>query len=60
MWVTCPLSWPIGKLLDKIMGEHTIQRFDNDQLRYLILLHSKQALAQMEHLPEDIEGLNFD
>jgi len=24
MWLTAPLSWPIGKLLDKVMGEHTI------------------------------------
>ena len=41
MWLTCPLSWPIGKILDRIMGEHEIQRFDNDQLKNLILLHSK-------------------
>ena len=30
MWLTSPISWPIGKLLEKIMGEHTIQRYDND------------------------------
>jgi len=30
MWLTFPISWPIGKLLDVLMGEHTIQRYDND------------------------------
>jgi len=58
MWLTCPISWPIGKLLDKLMGEHEIQRFDNDQLKNLILLHSKKALETLEHKPEDIEGLD--
>jgi metal transporter CNNM len=24
MWLTFPISWPIGKLLDAVMGEHTI------------------------------------
>lgn len=60
MWLTAPISWPIGKLLDKVMGEHTIQRYDNDQLRYLILLHSKQALEGMDHLGDDVEGLEND
>ena len=60
MWLTFPVSWPIGKLLDKLMGEHTVQRYDNDQLRYLILLHSKQALEGMDHLAEDVQGLEND
>ena len=60
MWVTSPISWPIAKLLDAIMGEHEVQRYNNDELRYLILLHTKQALSEMdaEHLPENVSGLN--
>jgi len=61
MWITCPISWPIAKLLDKLMGEHEIQRFDNDQLKNLILLHSKAALKGLEHgVPDDVEGLDQD
>ena len=35
-------------------------RYDNDQLRYLIMLHSKQALEQMDQVPEGIDGLPFE
>ena len=43
------------------MGEHEIQRFDNDQLKNLILLHSKAALQGIEHgVPDDVEGLEAD
>jgi metal transporter CNNM len=24
MWLTCPISWPIAKILDKMMGKHEI------------------------------------
>ena len=55
MWITCIVSYPIGKLLDKLLGEHKFQRFDNDQLKKLVLLHSVNALkAVEEHIPEGI------
>ena len=40
------------------MGEHKVQRFDNDQLKTLILLHSKDALKDVYALPKTIEGLD--
>lgn len=60
MYITLPISWPIAKLLDLLMGEHELQRYNNEELRNLILLHTKQALQEMDedHLPDDVEGLN--
>ena len=59
MYITIPLSWPIGKLLDKLMGEHELQRYNNDELKQLILLHTKKALEDLDsdHVPDDVEGL---
>lgn len=30
MYLTCIISYPIAKLLDYFLGEHTIKRFNND------------------------------
>lgn len=58
MWLTCPVSWPIAKLLDILLGEHKFQRYDNDQLKKLVMLHSIDALKKVEeHLPSGIDGL---
>lgn len=40
MWITAPVSWPIAKILDIWLGEHLFQRYDNDQLKKLVMLHS--------------------
>ena len=56
MYLTIPITWPVAYLLDKLMGEHSLSRFSNDQLRSLILLHAKATLDGMEHV-EDVEGL---
>ena len=41
MWITSPVSWPIGQVLDKLLGEHTVDRFNNAELKALIMLHSE-------------------
>lgn len=48
MWLTAPVSFPIAKLLDHWLGEHTFQRYDNDQLMKLVRLHSVQALRSID------------
>lgn len=62
MWLTFPISWPLGKILDKLLGEHTIKRFDNDQLKHLILLHSQKALREIDahSRPHGVTGLAAD
>lgn len=41
------------------MGEHELQRYNNDELKQLILLHTKKALEDLDsdHVPDDVEGL---
>jgi hypothetical protein len=59
MWGTCIVSYPIGKLLDYLLGENKFKRYDNDQLKNLVLLHSVKALKEVEdHVQEGIEGLS--
>jgi metal transporter CNNM len=61
MVIICPVSWTIGKILDCLLGEHKFQRYDNDQLKKLVMLHSIEALKKVEeHLPEGIDGLTAD
>ena len=58
MWVTFPISWPIAKILDFMLGEHHLFRYNNDQLKKLVMLHSIHALKKVEdHLPQGIQGL---
>jgi CBS domain containing-hemolysin-like protein len=62
MYLTIPVSWPIGKLLDYMMGEHKIERYDNDELKQLIMLHTKKALDEVDsdHLSDGVSGLDYD
>ena len=61
MWSTAPVSWVIAKILDIWLGEHTFQRYDNDQLKKLVHLHSRKALSQVQgHLRDGIDGLTIE
>jgi hypothetical protein len=56
MKATCPVSWPIAKLLDFLLGEHKITRFNASQLGAIIELHSK---SNLEALKGHIETKDF-
>lgn len=61
MVATSPISWPIARILDWLLGEHMLQRYDNNQLKKLVMLHSMEALKKVEsHLPEGIQGLTHE
>lgn len=57
MRITSPISWPLARILDTIMGEHEIERYNNIELGHLIKLHTKDALKDVSFEGE-AEGLD--
>lgn len=48
MILTSPISWPIGKLLDCILGEHKLTRYSGKQLQAIIKLNTESALSELK------------
>mmetsp|Transcript_10846 Transcript_10846/g.8061 ORF Transcript_10846/g.8061 Transcript_10846/m.8061 type:complete len:206 (-) Transcript_10846:782-1399(-) len=48
MYSLAILCYPLSKLLDFLLGEHGRTRYTNDQLKYLVNMHSKKALENLE------------
>jgi len=44
MCFTAPISWPLSKLLDRLLGEHKLTRFSAPELKTIIELHSKSMI----------------
>ena len=53
MWIFAPVSWPIAKLLDRLLGEDHGTTYKKAGLKTLVTLH--QSLGDAEN-----EGLNQD
>lgn len=54
------LAYPIAKLLDCFLGEHTKNRYQNSDLKALIELHSLNAIKDLEEIEEKENfGLNI-
>ena len=47
MYATAPISWPIAKLLDCMLGDHKLTRFNNAQLRAIVDMHCQRALQEV-------------
>ena len=58
MIITYPISMPIAKFMDYVIGEKHENRFKNSDLKTLIELHTKTMLNKM--LDKDDEILNED
>lgn len=59
MYFTAPVSWPIAKLLDFLLGEHKFGRFNASQLGGLIEMHSYQTLKEMREHNHEYECESF-
>ncbi len=53
MLASSPISYPIAKLLDYLLGEHHKSRFINNDLKALIELHTFNSLSQMNLIHDD-------
>lgn len=62
MAFTSPISWPLSKLLDRLLGEHKLTRFSAPELKAIIELHSSEMIAQIkkEGLLDDDDVKTFN
>jgi metal transporter CNNM len=58
MFASGIITFPIARILDKVLGEHDITRYKNDQLKTLVQMHSRQALEKMKISQSDNMGLS--
>eukprot|EP01022_Parablepharisma_sp_SALTPOND_P013687 TRINITY_DN1839_c0_g1_i1.p1 TRINITY_DN1839_c0_g1~~TRINITY_DN1839_c0_g1_i1.p1 ORF type:complete len:371 (+),score=43.60 TRINITY_DN1839_c0_g1_i1:1720-2832(+) len=59
MMIESIIAFPLGKLLDIILGEHGKSRYHNTDLKALIELHSENALKDMLEENDAEEGLGL-
>ncbi len=53
------VAYPIAKLLDCVLGEHTKSRYQNKDLKTLIELHSSEALKALDN-DEQLDNMGLD
>ena len=52
MWLTVPISYPLAKIIECILGKQEDQRFDNEELKMLIQLHTKDTILRKDSVQE--------
>ena len=53
MWIFAPITWPIAKLLDRLLGEDHGQTYNKPGLKTLVTLHKTIGDTGTERLNED-------
>lgn len=53
MWFTAPISWPIAKLLDRLLGENHGTVYKKSGLKTLVTLHKTLGTSPTDRLNED-------
>ena len=56
-WITMPISLPLAKLLDSLLGEHKLTRFSNVQLEALVKMHCVDYLKEVTDHGEKFDTL---
>ena len=53
MWLSCPITWPVAKLLDRLLGEDHGTTYKKAGLKSLVTLHQTIGHPGAERLNED-------
>ncbi|KAL9052139.1 MAG: hypothetical protein Q9162_005600 [Coniocarpon cinnabarinum] len=53
MWIFCPITWPIAKLLDRLLGEDHGTTYKKAGLKTLVTLHKNMGQSASDRLNED-------
>lgn len=53
MWIFAPITWPIAKLLDRLLGEDHGQTYNKPGLKTLVTLHKTMGDLGTDRLNED-------
>ena len=57
-WLSAPVTWPIAKSLDCLLGEHKLVRYDNEKLKALVKMHCIDCLKNETHHDVTDNGLD--
>ena len=57
-WITAPITYPLAKSLDMMLGEHKLTRFSNAQLEALVKMHCVDYMKECAEAGQHFETLD--